>query len=500
MSIETGHWIAGELSREGNESFHAIDPSTGDSLEGAFCEATPVEIDRAVRSAEEAARALRHASPMVRADLLDRIADGIEALGDELLERSHLETALPLPRLTMERGRTCGQLRAFATELRDGDRFAPLHIPADPAREPLPRPDLTRRALPIGPVAVFGASNFPLAFSVAGGATASALAAGCPVIVKGHPLHPGTSALVAGAIVEAIAALSLPTGVFSLLHGRHHEVGAALVDHPSLRAVAFTGSCAGGTALFRRAGERTIPIPVFAEMGSVNPVFVLPSALADRHREIADLLAGSVLLGVGQFCTNPGLIAWIDGEGSDLLLAGIAARMLDGPAGVMLGTEIRDHYESGVTRRGAIAGVEEMARGPRGGEACSVGGVLHRVDALTLLSEPALTEELFGPATLAVIARDAEELLEIARVLPGQLTATIQAEPRDVTLREALRPILEERCGRLLLGGAPTGVEVSPAMQHGGPWPATTDARFTSVGLAAIERFLRPVCYQGWEE
>ena len=498
MSIDGRQRIAGEISSEGSQTFGASDPTTGMHLDGEFFEATAGEIDRAGRAAEKAAREFRQTAPIVRAELLEGIATEIEELGEDLLERCHRETGLPIPRLTLERGRTCGQLRSFASHLREGRRFDPLVDHEDKSREPLPKPLLIRTLIPIGPVAIFGASNFPLAFSVAGGDTASALAAGCPVIVKSHPAHPGTSTLVAQAIERAIAASPLPAGIFSLLHGREHTTGAWLVEHPRIRAVAFTGSFRGGSALFRRAQSRTIPIPVFAEMGSINPIFVLPGALESRAEQIAEGLAASICLGAGQFCTSPGLVAWIDGEGSDTLLAVLAAHLTGIEAGTMLNDGVRLGYESALTRQGMIDGVEELARGPMGAAPCAASAVLHRVDALAFLAERDLAEEVFGPSTLAVVARNAEELLEVALNLPGQLTATMHGESIDVTLREALRPILEERCGRLIWNGFPTGVEVSPAMQHGGPWPATTDPRFTSVGLAAIERFLRPICYQGW--
>ena len=495
-----GQRIGGEQSQESGRTFLALDPTSGAELPGEFFEASDGEIDRAVRTAAEAGRAFRECAPIVRAEFLERVADEIEALGEGLLERAHQETALPLPRLTMERGRTCGQLRAFAKDLRNGHRFEPLHDPGDPDRTPIPKPDLVRKLLPVGPVAVFGASNFPLAFSVAGGDTASALAAGCPVIVKAHPAHPGTSAMVASAIEAAITACQLPAGIFSLLQGQEHATGARLVDHPQLCAVAFTGSFAGGKALFQRAQTRRVPIPVFAEMGSVNPIFVLPGALETRPETIAEGLAQSVLLGVGQFCTNPGLVAWIEGPGEDRFLATLADQLGGADAGTMLHQGIREGYEAALARQNEVVGVTSLAEGKKGSSPCSATAALSRVDAITFLSERVLSEEVFGPSTLAVIAKNADELIEVASQLPGQLTGNLHGESTDVTLREALRPVLEERCGRITWNQFPTGVEVSPAMQHGGPWPATSDARFTSVGLAAIERFLRPVCYQGWNE
>ncbi len=500
MPIDGGQRIAGTISRDGTTRFSATDPNTGAPLIGEFVEATVAEVDCAARAAEESAVAFRCASLETRAALLDGIAAAIERRGDALIERAMRETGLPAPRLEMERGRTCGQLRAFAACLREGSRLAPVYDAGDPERTPIPKPDLVRKLIAVGPVAVFGASNFPLAFSVAGGDSAAALGAGCPIIVKAHPAHPGTSELVATAIEDALRATGLPSGVFSLIHGRAHETGGALVDHPAIRAVAFTGSFAGGRALWQRAQARPVPIPVHAEMGSVNPVFVLPGALETRAGSVAEGLASAVCLGVGQFCTNPGIVAWIEGEGADTFLAVLGARITNTEAGTMLHEGIREGYERSLSHLTSLDGVEDLARGPKGGAPCAVSAALHSVDALAFLAVPDLANEVFGPSTLAVIAKDEEELVEVARSLGGQLTATLHGNASDAALRDRLRPILEERAGRLIWNGFPTGVEVSKAMQHGGPWPATTDARATSVGLAAIDRFLRPVCYQGWPE
>ncbi len=498
MKIEGGQRIAGVISREGTETFRAVDPTSGSDLPELFHEATPGEIDRAARAAGDASVLFRQSTPSLRASFLEHIAAEIEQLGSVLVERATQETALPAGRIEMERGRTCGQLRSFATALREGDTFDPIEDAADPHRAPLPKPKLIRRKIALGPVAIFGASNFPLAFSVAGGDTASALAAGCPVVVKGHPAHPGTSELVASAIERAVTANELPPATFSLIQGRSPATGGLLIDHPSIRAVGFTGSAIAGQSLWQRAHARARPIPVFAEMGSVNPVYVLPRALAVRGHQIAEGMAASVQLGVGQFCTNPGVVAWVDGEGSDIFLAVLAAELTGAAAGTLLTEGIRRNYDEGLNRLRSTSGVKEIARGGEGSGSCSASAVLHRVDALAFLAERGLAEEVFGPATLAVIAQSEEELVEVAQSFPGQLTATLHGEEEDTPLREVLSPILEDCAGRLIWNGFPTGVEVSPAMHHGGPWPATTDSRYTSVGLSAIERFLRPVSYQDW--
>lgn len=432
-------------------------------------------------------------SPARRAAFLDAIAEEIEAVGDPLLQTASEETNLPLARLTGERARTCGQLRMFAALLREGSWVDARIETADPDRPGIPKPDLRRMLVALGPVAVFGASNFPLAFSVAGGDTASALAAGCPVVVKAHPAHPKTSELTARAILSAAARCEIPDGVFALVRGGV-EVGQALVMRPEIAAVAFTGSYQGGKALYDLCVRREVPIPVYAEMGSVNPLFVLPGALETRRETLAKGYADSLLLGVGQFCTNPGLVIGVQGSAFDAFLDEVASHLNAAPAGTMLHEGIRDRYLAGLSAReqderlGALAVCT-----PEPGK---VAGALHRVDAETFIAHPDLAEELFGPAALAVACTCASEMETVARHLPGQLTTTIHFEPSEAESVRSMLPSLVRLAGRIVANGFPTGVEVNSAMQHGGPFPATTDARSTSVGTAAIERFVRPVAFQ----
>ena len=497
MDISGHHWIGSQPSRAGTATFQATAPATGEALEPFYAEATSDEIDRAFTLAVRAQATLRGLPRERRARLLERIADGLEALGEGLLERASLETALPLPRLTGERGRTTDQLRRFAEHVREGSWLEARLEGAQPERAPLPKPDLRSIRQAVGPVVVFGASNFPLAFSVAGGDTASALAAGCPVIVKAHPHHPATSELVARVIVAAVSELGLPPGTFSLLHGRGHQVGAELVTHPDARAVGFTGSFAGGKALFDLAAARPRPIPVFAEMGSVNPVLLLPGAVASRSGELAAGLAGSVTLGVGQFCTNPGLLVALAGDATEELVTALGVQLDDSNPGTLLHDGIRAGYEAGLSRLANVRGVRRFTfEPPVIASSRSVRAAGFRTDAATFRAHPELGEEVFGPATLLGLCSDAEELQNLVEDLDGQLTATVHASDEDLDTFGGLVDSLTEKAGRLVFGGYPTGVEVCPAMHHGGPFPATTDAASTSVGTAAIRRFTRPVCYQ----
>lgn len=447
-------------------------------------DATAAEIDQAVSAAAAAAPAFAATSGAQRAAFLEKIADELVALGPTLLERAHAETSLPMPRLEGERARTAGQLRLFASLIREGSWVDARIDPALPQRTPLPRPDLRRMLRALGPVAVFGASNFPLAFSVAGGDTASALAAGNPVVVKAHPAHPGTSDLAAQAIASAARACGLPAGVFSMVHGTSPEVSLALVRHPLLEAVGFTGSTRAGRALFDAAAARPRPIPVFAEMGSVNPIFLLPTALAERTTALAEGVTTSFTLGVGQFCTKPGLVIGITSPAWTAFTDALATKARTVPTAPMLHAGIKDAFTRGVT---LLSGVEWLAQGHAN---------VARVDAATLLARPELAHELFGPFTLLVTARDAAELRTLASALEGQLTATLHGTEADLTSAADLIAILSRKAGRIVINGFPTGVEVSPAMHHGGPYPASTDPRFTSVGTAAIQRFARPICYQ----
>lgn len=502
MELTGSNLIAGEPIDGGAERFRALDPATGERLAPEFQAATEGMVDRALVAAEAAFEPYRALAPAARAAFLRRIAEEIVALGDDLPRRAHAETALPLARLTGERGRTVGQLRMFADLVEEGSWVEARIDPAQPDRAPAPRPDLRRMLIPLGPVAVFAASNFPLAFSVAGGDTASALAAGCPVVCKAHPAHPGTSELVGRAIARAAAATGVPAGVFSLLHGWGHEVGLWLVRHPLTRAVGFTGSLRGGRALFDAAAARPEPIPVYAEMGSVNPVFLLPSAVAARAESLAEGLAGSITMGAGQFCTNPGVLVGMRDDGLERLTATLRDRIGAAGAATMLYPGIGEGYRGGVEGLRGSGGVELLAEGAEAPEPERARGrpALFTTDARTFLGEPGLQEEVFGPASLLVVASTAEELEKVASELEGQLTASIHGTPDDLLRHEGLVRILERKAGRLIFNGFPTGVEVGHAMQHGGPYPATTDSRSTSVGSAAITRFARPVAYQDFPD
>jgi alpha-ketoglutaric semialdehyde dehydrogenase len=484
-------------SAQGTETFHAINPATGSALETPFHIATEAEVDRAVELAAQAFPLYRGLSGEARAAFLERIAEEIVELGEALLELAHRETALPLPRLTGERGRTVGQLRMFASLLREGSWVEARIDHAMPDRQPLPRPDLRRMLLPLGPVAVFGASNFPFAFSVAGGDTASALAAGCPVVVKAHPAHPGTSELVARAIERAALVTGMPEGVFSMVHGMK-ETGLALVRHSKLEAVGFTGSLGAGRALFDAAAARPRPIPVYAEMGSVNPVFVLPGALQERGEKIAEGLAQSVTLGVGQFCTNPGVVVGLESDSLNTFLLSTAERLSAIAPGTMLHPSIQKAFVTGTERLKSISGVWAKSQPQTVADMTltQVNAALFSTDAVHFLRQHDLREEVFGPASLVVICGNPEEMESVAEGLEGQLTATVHANADDVKRYRGLISILETKVGRLLFNSFPTGVEVSAAMQHGGPYPATSDSRTTSVGTAAILRFVRPLCYQ----
>ena len=499
MTLHGKNLIAGALSAEGTPSIRAVNPVTGETLAPAFHEAAPEEIDRALRAADEAFHANRTRPAEARAELLERIADEIEALGEALVARVTAETGLPEGRVRGERGRTTNQLRLFADVVREGSWVNARIDRARPDRRPVPKPDLRRMLIPLGPVAVFGASNFPLAFSVAGGDTASALAAGCPVVVKAHPAHPGTSEMVGRAVMKAVEALGFHPGTFSLVHGATPATGLALVRHPLTRAVGFTGSLHAGRALFDAAAARPEPIPVYAEMGSVNPVFVLPGALEARTDDLVRGLLQSVTLGAGQFCTNPGLVFARTGPALDRFIAGIEAEVARASAGTMLHAGIRSAYEEGLARWRATGGVRPVAMGDAdAGTATPARPAVFATDAATFEAHPHLHEEVFGPATMVVRCGSAEALERAARVLPGNLTATLHGTDDDLRRHAGLVRILENKAGRLIFNGFPTGVEVCPSMNHGGPYPATTDVRSTSVGTAAIFRFARPVCFQNF--
>jgi 2,5-dioxopentanoate dehydrogenase len=498
--VITGELLIGTQSVRGRDGqMRAINPATGEAMEPVFNGGDSEDVDRACTLAAAAFDAYRATSLEARAQFLEAIAQAVLDLGDELIDRVVSESGLPRPRIEGERGRTCGQLRLFASIVRAGRWLNVIIDPAMPDRKPLPRPDLRSRKIPVGPVAVFGASNFPLAFSVAGGDTASALAAGCPVVAKSHPSHLGTSELIGRAIQRAVVNCGLPEGVFSLVFGEGNAVGEALVRHPAIQAVGFTGSRRGGLALVAIAAQRPQPIPVFAEMSSTNPVFLLPEALAARGGAIASGLVESATLGVGQFCTKPGIVIGIAGPAFEQFSQAAAAALQSANPGVMLNPGIHKAFVAGSSALEAHASVRHLADGkPSANSPCAAQAKLFSTSAQAFLSTPELAEEVFGPTSLLVACKDEAELLAVANHIEGQLTATLQMDQGDLATAQLLLPILERKAGRILVNGFPTGVEVSHAMVHGGPFPSTSDSRATSVGGMAIERFLRPICYQNF--
>ncbi len=475
---------------------HAYDPATGEVVPPTFGAGDAADVERACESAWSVFDRYRDTSLDARAAFLEAIAAEIAACGEGLIERAMIETGLPRARLQGERDRTVGQLRLFARVVRDGDFLEPRIDAAMPDRRPQPRGDYRQRHIAVGPVAVFGASNFPLAFSVAGGDTAAALAAGCPVVVKAHSAHPGTSELVGRALQRAVAGCGMPAGVFSLVFGNGADIGAALVAHPRIAAVGFTGSRTAGRALMAIAAARAEPIPVYAEMSSINPVYVLPAALAARAADVARGFAASVTLGAGQFCTNPGVLLAIEGPALAQFEAAAASAFESTIAATMLSAGIHGAYCRGVERLSGHERVKVLARGRAGAGANQTPAALFSADAAALLGDAVLQDEVFGAASLLVRCRDAAEMVEVAERLPGQLTSTMHVEDADLPLARRLLAVLERKAGRVAVNGFPTGVEVCDAMVHGGPFPSTSDGRSTSVGTLAIRRFLRPVCYQ----
>ena len=476
--------------------FHSVDATTGAIVGDPIAVHGLADVESACAAAEAAFDAYRATSRADRAAFLDKIGEEIMAIGDPLIETAMRESGLPRARLEGERGRTVGQLKLFAGVLRDG-AYLDLRVdPALPDRQPLPRPDLRLRKVPVGPVAVFGASNFPLAFSTAGGDTASALAAGCPVVVKGHPAHPHTGALVAGAIARAVEASGLPAGVFGHLVGPGNDLGAALVRDPRIQAVGFTGSRGGGLALLALAQARDVPIPVYAEMSSINPVVLLPHALAARGAALGTAFVGSLTMGAGQFCTNPGLLLAIEGEGLNAFVEAARTALTDAPAATMLTQGIHAAYSRGAEALAGHNAVETIARGKVGEGVAQGQASFFATTAEAFLADAALGHEVFGASSLLVRCRDEDEVMAVLRAAEGQLTATLHMDEADMDLAAKLVPLLERKAGRILANGWPTGVEVAHAMVHGGPFPATSDGRTTSVGSMAIDRFVRPVSYQ----
>lgn len=496
MSVIDGSILIGAKQTQAKARFQALNPATGEVIGPDFSEADAGHVAEACALAAAAFPAFSALSLEARAAFLEDVAARILDIGDDLIVRAMAESGLPRARLEGERGRTVGQLRLFASVVRQGDWLDATIDPALPDRAPLPRPFLARVNQAIGPVAVFGASNFPLAFSVAGGDTASALAAGCPVVVKGHPAHPGTGELVARAIAAAVAAAGLHEGVFSYLPGTTQVLGGSLVAHPRIKAVGFTGSRAGGLALAAIAAKRPEPIPVYAEMSSINPVLLLPHAAASRGADLAAAFIGSLTMGSGQFCTNPGLVLALAGPETEAFIAAAGEHLSKAAAQVMLSGGIWQHYCAGVDKLESHEAVTLVARGLAGEGVNRGQAALFRTDAQHFLSDEALGAEVFGSSSLVIVCRDKGELAQVLAGLEGQLTATILMDADDQPLAAEFLPLLAERAGRVLANGWPTGVEVCHAMVHGGPFPATSDARTTSVGALAIDRFVRPVCYQ----
>ena len=480
-----GQWVAGSAT------FQSA-PAHGPAH--TFANGTAQQVDDACQAAEDAFWSYGYSTAKDRAAFLNAIADEIEARGEQITEIGTQETGLPTPRLEGERGRTTGQLRLFANHILAGDYLDQRHDVALPDRAPLPRPDLKMVQRPIGPVAIFGASNFPLAFSTAGGDTAAALAAGCPVVVKGHNAHPGTGEIIAEAIHAAIKSCDLHAGVFSFVQGDSHELGGALVQHPLISAVGFTGSLAGGRALFDLCAQRPTPIPFFGELGSVNPMFLLPAATETRGTDIGTGWAASLTMGAGQFCTNPGIAIVGEGAAADAFVSAAVDALSETGSQTMLTDGIAAAYRAGRDRIAGTTGVAEIVT-----SSCDMRNAtpyLFETTGKDWLTNKALGEEVFGPLGLVVRVKDQDEMLQIARSLEGQLTCTLHMDDADKGTARKLMPVLERKAGRILANGFPTGVEVSDAMVHGGPYPASTNFGATSVGTLAIRRFVRPVCYQ----
>lgn len=498
MSFHGQSLIAGRRAAGSAPHFHAVSPLDSRELPGEFATATEAEVDAAMNAAKEAAATFRDTDGETRAKLLEAIAAGIEALGDTLIERAMLESGLPRPRLEGERGRTTAQLRMFAQLARDGSWVDARIETAVPDRKPVPKPDLRRVMQPIGPVVVFGASNFPLAFSVAGGDTASALVTGNPVVVKAHEAHPGTSELTGEAIAAAVRGAGLPAGVFSLIQGNGRTVGPWLAKHPATKAIGFTGSLAAGRALFDAAASRPDPIPVFAEMGSLNPIVILPGTLAAKPAETAGALAVSATAGAGQFCTKPGVIVTQGREGLDAFRGALADAFAAVPPTTMLHAGIAASFGKASEALAVHPALTLIGRAGADADPTATQGraLMAETTAGQFLAHPELAHEVFGPYSLLVVASSGEEVTRVLDALGGQLTASVFGEDTELSAAAPLIERLSEIAGRVIVNGVPTGVEVCASMQHGGPWPASSDARFTSVGTAAYQRFIRPVSYQ----
>jgi NADP-dependent aldehyde dehydrogenase len=496
----TGNLIIGANEVPATEgTMKALNPATNQLIEPDFAFGGVADVDQAALLADEAFDHYSHTSLTRRAAFLESIADNLDAVRHELAARAALETGLPEAQLEGEAAKAATQFRQFAEVVRKG-RFLQLAIdPAQPHRQPRPRMDHRLQKMAIGPVAIFGASNFPISYSVAGGDTASALAAGATVIVKAHNAHPGASEIQARAIRKAVQENGLPEGVFSMVRGSGNSIGEALVDHPLIKAVTFTGSEHGGMALYRRAQQRPDPIPVFTEMTSVNPTFILPHALAARGAQIGDGFIERMLVNVGQACLRPAILFAIKGAGFEALRAAMVKRVTEASARTMLTPGIHASYLSGLGAMESV-GVNRVAEGSLANADFDGQSVLHEVDGQRFLTETVLAQEVFGPSALLVNVKDEDELLAVARSLKGQLSAAMHLDERDMPLAHRLLPVLERRTGRIVVNAFAHPQEVSFATIHGGPFPATSDSRFTSVGMTSIERFLRPVSYQGFPD
>ncbi|CAM4329163.1 aldehyde dehydrogenase (NADP(+)) [Zobellia nedashkovskayae] len=494
------NYIGNELSSIGSDTYKTFDPKLNLETEWTFYEATKEEINKAVDKAHEAFQTYKNFSGAKKAEFLEAIAEEIEALGDELIQAYCKESGLPEGRAVGERGRTMGQLRAFAQLLKEGSWVEATIDTAQPDRQPMAKTDLRKMLLPIGPIAVFGSSNFPFAFSTAGGDTASALASGCPVIVKSHPMHAGTGELVSSAVIKAAERTSMPDGIFSNLNSSGIEVGQQLVLHPKVKGVGFTGSIKGGTALYKLANERKEPIPVFAEMGSINPVVVLPSALREKGQDWAKQYASSVMMGAGQFCTNPGLILGIKSTSLDVFINALGEEIDKLEPSCMLHPNIYNNYEKGKKELSGQGGADVVAEYEKAVAPNYAKQKVLTVNGANFLKNSKLHQEVFGPFSIVVRCGDAKEMTEVLNRLEGQLTGTVLGNPEELKTYSSAVDALQGRVGRLIFNGVPTGVEVCPSMQHGGPFPASTDSRFTSVGVSAVKRWVRPVSFQNWPQ
>ena len=492
------NYIGNQLSGKGNKTYTTFNPQTNTENTNVFTEVTSEEINTATQLATEAFKTYQGISGAKKASFLRTIADEIENLGETLTDVYMSESGLPQGRAMGERGRTVGQLRAFAAHIENGSWVDATIDTAQPERQPMPKVDLRKMNVPLGPIVVFGASNFPLAFSTAGGDTAAALASGCPVIVKSHPMHAGTGELVASAVIKAAEKTGMPNGVFSNLNSSGIEVGQELVQHPQVKGVGFTGSIRGGRALLDIASKRPEPIPVFAEMGSINPVVILPEALKEKATNWAKTYAGSITLGSGQFCTNPGLLLAVKSDGLNEFAQTLAEEIVKIEPSCMLHPNIVGAYNSNKSKVISQDGIEVLA--DFSGDSKSNYGrqIVSKVDGATFLANPALHQEVFGPFSLIVECENAKQLEEILTQLEGQLTGTIIGTEDELSINCGIVSALQNRVGRIIFNGVPTGVEVCPSMQHGGPYPASTDSRFTAVGVDSIKRWVRPFSFQSW--